>query len=294
MPHADVRTWARQLRLHQVTKNLLVFLPLALAHQFLWDSVLRAGVMFAAFSLLSVGTYIINDLHDLEKDRHHPTKRDRPLASGLIALPTAVLASALLILAGLGLGLVLGLPSLLILVGYLVLTLGYSLVLRSMVIADVIALAGLYTIRIFAGAIAIGVAVSIWVALTSIFLFFSLALMKRVAEFANHDIESSKGRGYQRRDRTAVLSAGISSGMVAILVVAMYIDSEVARATYRTPELLWALIPLLLFWLTRMWLLTDRGQMHDDPVAFAMTDRISQGVGVLGAGIAVAATLLGG
>lgn len=287
--------WLRQLRLHQMSKNVLVFLPLLLAHQFFnWDALGRALVMFAAFCLLSAGTYVFNDLHDLDKDRHHPTKRQRPLASGRISIPVAAAASIGLVLAGLGVAFLLGPTAGLILLGYLVLTLSYSLVLRSMIVGDVLALAGLYTVRIFAGAIAIGVAVSIWVALTSIFLFFSLALMKRVAELVNHDRESSGGRSYLRHDRTAVLSAGISSGMVAILVVAMYIDSDVAKATYSTPELLWAIIPLLLFWLTRMWLVTDRGQMHDDPVAYAMRDHTSQVVVVVGAAIVVAANLVGG
>ena len=289
-----VRVWARQLRLHQATKNLLVLLPLLLAHEYaVWDSVWRALVMVAAFSLLSSGTYVLNDLHDLDADRRHPSKRLRPLASGGIPVSVAAVTSAALVLGGLGAALVLGPPALLVLLAYLVLTLGYSLVLRRLIVADVIALAALYTLRILAGAVAIGVAVSIWVALTSVFLFFSLALMKRVAEFANHAEASVDGRGYQRRDRTAVLAAGLSSGMVAVLVVAMYIDSDEARAAYTTPVILWMLIPLVLFWLTRMWLLTDRGQMHDDPVAYAISDRVSQGVALTAVAIVVAASLVG-
>jgi len=294
VPRAGFGTWLRQLRVHQATKNLLVFVPILLAHEFLsWDPLWRVIVMFIAFTVLSFGTYVMNDLHDLEKDRRHPAKRTRPLASGLLGIPTATVVGVVLIAVGLAASAILGWQSLAILVAYLVLTTLYSLVLRRVLLGDVLALAGLYTIRIFAGAIAADVALTIWTVLTSVFLFFSLALMKRYSELAKYDLETSGGRGYLKRDRPAVLAAGITSGMMAVLVIAMYIDSDVAQQSYGTPQLLWAIVPLVLFWITRLWLLTERGAMHDDPVAFAIGDRVSQAVAVIAAAIVATAALVG-
>lgn len=294
VPRTTAATWWRQLRVHQATKNLLVFVPILLAHEvFSLDPLWRVLVMFAAFTALSFGTYIMNDLHDLEKDRHHPTKRRRPLASGLIPIPRAIGVSVALILVGLGLSALLGWRAVAVLLGYYALTVLYSLVLRRIVLADVLALAGLYTLRIFAGAVAADIELTIWVVLTSVFLFFSLALMKRYSEFAKYDVDRPAGRGYTRRDRPAVLAAGIASGMMAVLVIAMYVDSDVAKASYATPQILWAIVPLVLFWVTRLWLLTERGEMHDDPVAFAIGDRVSQVTALVAAAIVVAAALVG-
>jgi len=279
---------------HQALKNVLVFVPVLLAHEiFSPDALWRVAVMFVAFTLVAFGTYVLNDLNDLDKDRHHPTKRARPLASGLIPIPTAFVVAVLLVLAGLAGSAVLGWPSLAALAAYTALTLLYSLALRRIMLVDVIALAALYTMRIIAGAVAADVALTIWTVLTSVFLFFSLALMKRYSEFAKYDLETSAGRGYVKRDRPAVLAAGITSGMMAVLVIAMYIDSDVAQQSYATPQILWAIVPLVLFWITRLWLLTERGEMHDDPVAFAISDRTSQVVALIGAGIVAAAALIG-
>jgi 4-hydroxybenzoate polyprenyltransferase/phosphoserine phosphatase len=294
VPHATARTWWRQLRVHQALKNVLVFVPILLAHQILdLDVLWRVGVVFIAFTMVAFGSYIMNDLHDIEKDRRHPTKRTRPLASGLIPIPTAVTVSTALIVGGLGLSVVLGWQSVAVLVLYFVLTVLYSFVLRKIVLADVLALAALYTIRILAGAVAASLSLTIWTVLTSVFLFFSLALMKRYSEFAKYDLDTSSGRGYVKRDRPAILAAGITSGMMAVLVIAMYIDSDVAQASYATPQILWAIVPLVLFWITRLWLLTERGEMHDDPVAFAITDRVSQVLAVVGVAIVAAAALVG-
>lgn len=284
----------KQLRVHQAAKNVLIFVPLVLAQRFFdWGDDLRAILLFVAFSLVSCGSYVINDLLDIEKDRHHPTKRNRPLASGVISVRSAMVVCAVLLVAGLALSATLGWPSVAMLLAYLALTLLYSFVFKRLVVADVIVLAALYTLRIFAGAVAIEVPMSIWVTLTSVFMFFSLALMKRYSEFAKYDGEVSKGRGYLLRDRHALLSLGVASSIATVLVVGLYIDSDAVRVLYGFPQLLWAAVPLLLYWVTRLWILTERGEMHDDPVAFAITDRVSQVVFVLVAIVVIAAALIG-
>lgn len=287
------RPWAKLIRVHQAIKNLLIFLPLLLAHELqdigAWADTV---VAFLSFTLLSYGSYIWNDLHDLETDRAHPTKRFRPLASGAIQIPSALAVSFLLVFGGIALSATVNIGLTVTLLTYLIVTVSYSGFIKSIAVADVIVLAGLYTLRIIAGAAAISAPLSIWVMLTSIFMFFSLALMKRHSEFVKYESETLAGRGYRLSDRFAILSTGISSSLVAVLVVGLYIDSAAVSKLYTAPELLWAVLPLLLFWSTRLWFLTERGEMNDDPIAFTITDRVSQIVVLLLALIVVAASMV--
>lgn len=293
-PRADARTWVKQLRLHQAAKNVLILAPLVLAHQFLdAPSLLRGTLMLIAFTCLSCGTYIWNDLHDLAADRSHPTKKNRPLAAGLIPIHRALAVAGALLVSAFAISASLGWDAVAILLVYLVTTVSYSSFFKRVIVADVIVLAALYTVRIFAGAIAVHVSLSIWVILTSVFLFFSLALMKRYSEFVKYEGTQLSGRGYQYRDRGAILAFGVASSLVTVLVIGLYVDSDAVRVLYATPEILWAVIPLVLYWVTRLWILTERGDMNDDPVAFTLTDRVSQVVLLATATVVVAATLIG-
>jgi len=295
-PQHRVREVLRAARLHQWVKNALVFVPLALAHQVFNPALLGAALLaFLAFGLCASSVYVQNDLLDLEADRHHPRKRLRPFASGALPLkfglalaPALLLAAALvaLLLPPLFLG-VLGL--------YFALTLSYSFYFKQVAIVDVLLLALLYTVRIVAGAVATGLTVSPWLLAFSMFFFLNLAFVKRFSELRALTGESSlRARGYTSDDLEGLADLGVASGYVSVLVVALYINSDAVTELYRTPALLWLLCPLLVYWVSRVWLLARRGQMHDDPVVFALRDRVSYAIGVLAAGVvALAAWGLG-
>jgi 4-hydroxybenzoate polyprenyltransferase len=268
----------RQLRPHQWSKNALVLVPPLLAPG-LPDPMLRSRGLLAAFtfSLCASAGYVLNDLLDLEADRRHPTKRQRPFASG--ALPAGFGPP-------LGLGLVatsftlahLLLPPkfVLMLAIYLVGTVAYSLFLKKQLLMDVLVLAGLYAHRVLAGGVATDVPVSAWLIGFSIFLFTSLAFCKRYVELRDRtNDERVTNRGYYRTDLQMVTSMGTASAYVSALVFVLYVDSAAVRAGYVEPHILWLALPILLYWLGRIWLLAGRGQMHDDPVRFALKDRQS-------------------
>ncbi len=272
-------SWAvllvRQLRLYQWAKNALLFIPLLAAHR-LGDRVLwgRNFLAFLAFGLVASSVYVLNDLRDLEADQRHPRKRFRPLASG--ALPIAVgkaLVPALLV-AGAVVALQLPLEFGLLLAGYWVATLGYSLGLKKRPILDVAILAGLYTVRIYAGSAAIGVPVSEWLASFAMFLFLSLAFVKRAAELVAA-AEALPGRDYRPEDLGPVFTMGIASGYLAVLVLALYISSQDVRRLYAHPGWLWLLCPLLLYWVSDLWLRARRSEVDDDPLIFALRHRSS-------------------
>jgi 4-hydroxybenzoate polyprenyltransferase len=276
---------AKAIRPHQWAKNLLIFVPLALAHRITdvnaWISALLA---FAAFSLCASSVYVVNDLFDIDADRHHPKKRLRPFASGALSIRTGLaLAPALLVGAAI---VCVFTPRafVVVLAGYFAATLVYSLVLKRVAIVDVLLLAGLYTVRIVAGAAATGVVVSSWLETFSLFIFLNLALVKRYTELhalAERGETATKGRGYSVVDRAQVASLGSAAGYVAVLVLALYITSNDVVRLYQHPRVLWALLPLILYWTSRVWLLTGRGEMHDDPVVFAVKDRTSYVVALL-------------
>jgi len=277
-----IKDWIKALRIHQWLKNLLVFLPLAASHRFTDISAVADAIgAFLAFGLCASGVYLLNDLLDLPVDREHPRKRLRPFAAGRLDLLTGALAAPILTVAGLGLAFFVAPWFGVVLVGYYTLTLGYSLRLKRIPMLDVTLLAALYTVRIIGGAMAIGAALSFWLLAFSMFIFLSLALLKRYAEL--HSMlsagkSSAAGRGYAVDDLPLLHSLGAASGYAAVLVLALYINSPESLALYERPQLLWTICPLLLYWISRAWIVAHRGAMDDDPVVFAVTDRVSQAV----------------
>jgi 4-hydroxybenzoate polyprenyltransferase len=288
----------KAMRLHQWMKNLLVFVPLIAAHQY--ADAQRDGLAlmaFVIFSLTASSVYLLNDLVDVQDDRHHALKRNRPFASGALSLITgwatwpalllvAVVFSALLmpVLFSVSLGV------------YFVLTVAYSLQLKQLAVVDVLTLAALYTLRIIAGAAAINVAVSFWLLLFSMFIFLSLALIKRYSELkVARDAGKTgalRGRGYEPDDLELVSSLGGSAGFIAVLVLALYIQDGQAAHLYATPQVIWLACPVMLFWISRAWLIAHRGRMHDDPIVFALNDKVSWGVGAFMLGVLALARVL--
>jgi len=283
------RTRAKTARVHQWLKNLLIFVPLITAHQ-IGDVglVLRALSAFSAFSLCASAIYLFNDLIDLNADRQHRSKRIRPLASGRISIKQATWAIPVLLIAAFVLGLYPGKTFLAILGAYIVLTTLYSCWLKKLVVVDVVVLALLYTFRLLAGGAAIAIMPSFWLLSFSMFIFFSLALMKRSADLVlgrNSEQNLMVGRGYVGSDAAIVQMFGIASGYMSVLVLALYINSDDVRLLYTHPELIWILCPLFFYWISRVWLITSRGDMTDDPVLFAVRDRVSQSVALITATI---------
>jgi len=285
----------RTLRLHQWMKNLLVFVPLFAAHRGSDAQLLAQALLaFIAFGMCASSVYILNDLLDMPSDRQHASKRRRPFAAGdmpiawgLVLAPVLLAASAAIALAALPW------PFLAVLGAYYTLTVAYSLRLKQLALIDILTLAGLYTARIVAGGAAVAVHLSFWLLALSVFLFLSLAAVKRYAELLDVDRkgeEMAAGRGYLVSDLSLVQSLGVSAGYLSVLVLALYINSPESRDLYRRPELIWLLCPLLLFWVSRVWLKTHRGEMHEDPVIFAARDKVSLAVALVGAGIVAAAT----
>ena len=283
---APLRAIAAALRPHQWTKNLLIFIPLLSSHRFdVPADVARAVLAFALFSLVASSVYVLNDLMDVTQDRHHPRKRKRPFASGDLGLWVGwLLWPALLVVAVAGSALLLPPLFLLALGGYFALTLLYTLVLKRRAMWDVLALAILYLARLIAGSVAIGVEVSFWLLCFAMFFFLSLALVKRYNELRDDRTlpdrpTKIRGRGYFITDLPLVVSLGPAAGYVSALIVALYVYDERIASMYATPEFLWVTVPLLLFWISRVWLIAHRGEMHDDPVVFAIRDRTSYLVG---------------
>lgn len=282
-----LRAALRALRPHQWAKNVLLFIPLLAAHRVANSAALSNTVLgFAAFCLCASSAYVLNDMLDLQADRAHERKYRRPFASGNLPLWAGfILAPALLAASGL-IGGVLSRQFLLLLGGYYILTTAYSLALKGMIFIDAFALAGLYTLRIIAGAAAAGVPLSFWLLLFSVFLFLSLAIVKRYAELdtlRRRGRLQAAGRDYDVSDLPLLESVGISAGYISVLVLALYVNSPATLPLYGRPEALWPLCALLLYWITRIWMKTHRGKMHEDPVVFAMRDRVSLATGLLAA-----------
>ena len=278
----------RALRPHQWVKNLLVFVPVILDHR-LFDvaSMTKAATAFFAFCCAASSAYILNDILDLEADRRHPAKRHRPFAAGVLSPRLGIaLVPGLLALA---LAASRPLPGrfLELLVIYVVLTTAYSIHLKRIAVLDVLVLAGLYTLRVLAGIAAADVRFSTWLLAFSMFLFLSLAFLKRYTEVSAMEggaDEQVRRRGYLRGDREWLGSMGGASGYLSVLVLALYINSEQVVALYRNPLLLWLVCPLLLFWTSRIWLLAHRGRIHDDPIVATVRDPVSY---LLGAFVAL-------
>jgi len=274
------------------SKNLLVFIPIVLAHRAGDAAALTPTLLvFAAFCAVASGTYLINDCRDAEFDRAHPKKKSRLVASGALTARTALIAGVILVLAGIAASWFASHRAALFVAGYVALSLLYSFALKRFPIVDVIALSAFYAIRVLAGGAAGDVKVSDWLMAFCTFLFICLALLKRYADLRHLAAqgESAGGRGYLADDADLLRSIGVSCGMIAVLVFALYLDSERVRRLYASPRLMWLIAPLLLYWISHMWLLAHRGTVEDDPIIVAAKDVPSYIVAVLVAAIALAA-----
>lgn len=291
-PRSSARALAlvRAARPHQWAKNVLVFLPLLGAHRLSDPGALAAAALsFVAFSIVASAVYVVNDVFDLEADRAHPTKRERPFASGLLPVRAAFLLAPALLAAGGAVAAALPPPFAALLAGYFVATLVYSVAAKRWPLVDVILLGGLYTSRIYAGGLATGIPVSEWLATFSMFLFVSLAFLKRGSELLAARA-SPAGRGYLLEDRDSVFTMGTISGYLSVLVLALYISSPEVRRLYPSPGWLWALCPAVLYWVSWMWLRARRGEVHEDPLVFALTHRVTWIVAAIGSATVLAAT----
>lgn len=289
----SLKTWAKAIRVHQWLKNLLIFVPLLASHRFLeWSAVSQAALAFFAFSLCASGVYVLNDLLDLPSDRKHPRKRNRPFAKGSVPLVHGLLAAPVLTLAGWAVACLVSGPFLAVLVLYYSLTVAYSLRLKRESVIDVVTLAALYTMRIIGGAVAIQAELSFWLLAFSMFIFLSLAMLKRYTELnvmLAQGKDKASGRGYTVEDLPLIQSLGAASGYIAVMVLALYINSPESVELYSHPRLIWLVCPLVLYWISRAWLVAHRGLMDDDPIVFASKDRTSQIIGLTVIAIAILA-----
>ncbi|MES1927147.1 UbiA family prenyltransferase [Salinisphaera sp. T31B1] len=283
----DWRTWVKALRVYQWAKNALIFVPLLAAHEFA-DAVTvsMAVAAFVAYSLLASSVYLLNDLVDLGDDRQHPRKRERPFASGRLPIAHGVLAIPVLLIVSVAIAAFL--PPLFwgVLAIYYVLTLAYSLGLKQLALLDVLTLAALYTLRIIAGGAATGIDLSFWLLALSMSIFLSLAMAKRCTELlvmAEHSGDAPLGRGYIATDLPMLRSLGTAAGYASVVVLALYINSPDITDHYSHPVRIWLLCPVVLYWISRIWLKTLRGDMHDDPIVFAARDNGSRVCVLLGA-----------
>lgn len=288
-------TWRRALRIHQWLKNLLLFVPFLASHQIsdtaAWSSLVIA---FFAFSLCASSVYLANDLLDLESDRLHPRKRLRPFAAGELSAWMGALAAPILLTGGIALAWLVNGLFLKWLVFYFSLTCVYSWGLKRLILVDCLTLAMLYTIRVVAGAAAANMGLSFWLLAFSVFLFLSLAFVKRYSELelqAQSGEEKAHGRGYLTSDAPLVQALGISSGFAAVVVLALYLNSNAVVKLYHTPEVVWGAVPVVLFWISWMWMQAHRGDMHDDPLVFAVKDKASLLAGAILAAVVLIGTV---
>lgn len=290
---SKVIPYLRAARPHQWLKNALLFVPLLTSHTWMVpDHAIAALLAFVAYSMVASSVYLVNDILDVQADRLHPHKHTRPIASGLVPLAHAGLLSVMLLLCGMIISATISQAFLLVLLTYLAVSNAYSIFLKRIILLDALCLASLYTLRVISGAVAIDVPLSFWMLAFSIFIFYSLALAKRSAELSSsqHAEGALPGRGYIYDDRAFVDRLGMNSGLLSVLVFALFINSEDVAVQYNRPEMLWALCPLLLGWISYFWLKTDRGQMHYDPVVFALTDRLSMLIVAAGVVVVILAT----
>ncbi len=272
------RTWAKMLRVHQYAKNALVFVPLLTSHLFTGTAFTQALLAFVAFSLCASSIYILNDLVDLQDDRGHRSKCTRPLASGAIPLVHALIAIPVLFLCALAIAASITLPFLGVLLAYFVLTTAYSFALKRMMVVDVVTLAGLYSVRVIGGAIATDVAISEWLLAFCMMIFMSLALIKRYVELAarrDANLPDLTSRDYKNSDLDIVAALAAAAGFNAVTIFALYISSPTVKELYSHPRILWLVGPLLMFWIARAMMMASRRQMDDDPVVFAVKDKVS-------------------
>jgi len=289
------KTILRMLRAHQWLKNTLIVVPTVLNHQYLNLPLLLACFLaFVSFSAAASAIYIINDFFDASIDRRHPTKKNRPFASGMLSVPFGLMVSACLVVISFAIALFLPPLFMAVLAGYLVMTTAYSVAIKRMLLIDVFTLATLYTMRILAGATVTGIPVSFWLLAFSIFFFLSLALVKRYVELDGTEIEKGiriAGRGYRMEDRDIIAQGGVAAAFGSAMVLALYIDGNSVRELYEYPWMIWPLAPAVLYITLRIWVLARRSEMHDDPVVFIISDWRSQIVILIGAILLVTAGL---
>lgn len=287
-------TALQSLRPYQWAKNILVFVPILTAHK-LTDSrsLWLGGIAFVSLCFLASGVYLLNDLLDLEADRAHPFKRKRPLASGAMSVPMAATLSLLLLGAGFAIGSLCHRGFLALAAIYLAGNVAYSLWGKRIVMLDVVILACFYALRLLAGGSATGIGVSDWLLAFAVFFFFGLAMVKRYSELRSlvADEGNVAGRGYTRSDLEQIGTFGVASGMISVLVLVLYVMSPEVRLLYRHPTTLLLLCPLFLYWITRLWFKANRGEVSQDPVIFALTDRTSYIAGILALIVVYAATI---
>lgn len=289
----NLKTWVKVLRLHQWVKNVLIFIPIFAANQIITEGLwINLGLSFISFSLCASAVYITNDLLDLESDRAHLRKSSRPFASGQTPIWLGAALVPLLTFFSFVMAKNVSGSFLFWLSVYFCLTCAYSLGLKRLVLVDCLTLALLYTLRIVAGAAAVSVPLSFWLLAFSIFLFLSLAFIKRYAELEAHSegyAQKVHGRGYYISDSPFVQQLGVISGYAATLVLALYLNSENVIKLYRNPEIIWGVVPLMLLWISWMWLKAHRGLMYDDPIVFAIKDKVSILIGALFVSILIVA-----
>ena len=284
------RTFLKAIRIHQWAKNILLLVPLALSHKLTAASVGAAIAAFFCFSFIASANYLVNDMLDIENDRRHPVKRMRPFAAGDLSVAGGLGLVLLLVAASAVLVPFLPLPFAMWLGIYMVSTGAYSFYLKRVAVVDVLLLSGLYTLRMLAGGAATGTEISHWLASFSSFLFLSLAMVKRFSELENVRQRGATvlhGRGYVVNDMEQIRSFGTASAYAAVVVFMLYIARPDVTALYRYPSRLWLIVPLLLYWVTRVWLLASRGELNEDPVVFAIRDRVSLAVGAAVAALAI-------
>jgi 4-hydroxybenzoate polyprenyltransferase len=285
-----VKTLVKAIRIHQWAKNILLLAPLALSHRAAPGSISKVIAAFFCFSFMASANYLVNDMLDIESDRLHPAKRTRPFAAGDLFVSSGIALALLLVLASFALLPLLPLSFAVWLGMYIAATLAYSFFLKRVAVVDVLLLSGLYTLRLLAGGAATSTWISQWLAGFSTFLFLSLATLKRFSELENlreRNATEMPGRGYKVADLEQIRSFGTASAYAAIVVFMLYIGRPDVVELYHHALRLWLIVPLLIFWLNRVWLLASRGEMEDDPLVFAMSDRISLAVGA--AVVAIAA-----
>ena len=288
---SSFRAWINALRGHHWAKNLLLFLPLALSHNLAVEPIVRTLAGFALYGLCASGLYILNDLLDLHSDREHPWKKERPFAAGDISIPQGLLASLILLSSALGLGFLLNAKFGFVLLGYATLTMLYSLYLKKIALLDVFVLSSFYSFRILAGALISATPLSQWFLAFSMFFFLSLAMAKRYSELLHaSDLVNTgnSGRSYHTGDRELLLSLGVGSSFSAVVIFSLYVQSQDVRLLYSSPEFLLLLCPIVLYWLSRNWLLAHRGELKEDPVTLAIQDPVSYGVALASAAVIAA------
>lgn len=272
----------KEIRARHWVKNILVFVPLLAAHKIMEiDLVIASIVAFVSFSLVASSVYVLNDLFDLEADRRHSIKKNRPLASGELSIYLGLILVAVLLTTGLAVAALLSRALLALLVLYFLLNVGYSMFLKKVVLVDVVLLTLLYVMRIFAGGVAVNVEVSTWLVAFAVFLFLSLALVKRFVELGGMKLNEKNGRSYMMSDVGVIGQMGVTSGLISVLVLVLYISSVEVTVLYSRPIVLWLVVLLWLYWIERVWLLVYRGAVDEDPVVFAVKDYVSWWVGML-------------